>query len=478
MVFKMIKAINYTLMKKQLTYLVIVFLFSGTFSAQKKGTSAMPKPGPTPVVNLVKPKVFHLSNGLTVMVVENSKLPRVSSNLLIYRPLFYEGALKGIRDIIAKQLNKGTTNNTKEQFNKKIDFLGANLSFSANGASAGSLSKYFPEVLGLMADAIIHPKFSQEEIQNSKNRTIEGLKSEEKDTSLIMSRVSNAVQYGKNTSKGQFVSVESVNKIQLTDVQNLYKKYYTPDHACLVIVGDVKYEQIKPLVEKVFDGWKNSDPIVTTLERASNVAKTEINLIDVPSAVQSVISVNNLITLKKQDHNYFPTVIMNYILSIRLNMNLREKNGFTYGAGSNLNVDKYFSNFSAEVSVRNEVTDKAVKEIMHELKAIVTITPEELENAKVLLKGEFIRSLGNPKMIAAYALEQKLLDLPSDFYSNYLKSIDRVTMTDISNVIKYTIKPDRSRIFVVGKASDISTGLKQLGYSVKYFDKEANPVNK
>ncbi|ATL45555.1 insulinase family protein [Elizabethkingia miricola] len=469
-------------MRKQIIYLTIAFLLSGVLSAQKINLGAMPKPGPTSVVNIASPKIFQLSNGLTVMVVVDNKLPKVNANLLVQLSPYYEGALTGIRDVIAEQFNKGTANSSKEEFNKKIDFLGASLSFSSKGASAGSLSKYFPEVLGLMADAIINPKFSKEEIQNSKNRMLESLKSEEKDTSLTLARVSNALQYGKNTSRGQFVTAESINKIQLTDVQNLYEKYYTPDQAYLVIVGDVKYEQVKTLVENSFNSWKKSDFVVKALEPASNVIKTEINIVDVPTAVQSVIAVNNLITLKMKDPDYFPAVIANQILggnfSSRLNMNLREKNGFTYGARSYLNVDKYYPVFSAQASVRNEVTDKAVKEMMNELKTIATITPEELENSKALLKGKFIRSLEDPKTIAILALEQKLLDLPSDFYTNYLKSIDKVTTADISNAVKHVTLPDQSRIFVIGKASDISAGLEKLGYPVKYFDKEANPVKK
>jgi predicted Zn-dependent peptidase len=150
------------------------------------------------------------------------------------------------------------TNLSKDEFNKKVDFLGANLNFSSNGAASNSLSKYFPEVLGLMADAIVNPKFSAEEIQNAKERIIEGLKADEKNASSIAERVSNALMYGKNTSRGEFETIESINKIQLADVQNIYNKYYAPDNAYLVIVGDVKFDQIKPLVEKAFGGWKKS----------------------------------------------------------------------------------------------------------------------------------------------------------------------------------------------------------------------------
>jgi predicted Zn-dependent peptidase len=190
--------------------------------------------------------------------------------------------------------------------------------------------------------------------------------------------------YGKNTSRGEFETVESINKIQLADVQNIYKKYYAPDNAYLVIVGDVKFDQVKPLVEKAFKAGKKQYKFAA-LEPASNVAKTEINVVDVPSAVQSVV-LNNLNNLKMKDPNYFPATIANYILGgggeARLFMNLREKNGFTYGAYSILaqaNILRIFCN----ASVRNEVTDKAVKELMNELNAISTVKPEELKMQKL-----------------------------------------------------------------------------------------------
>ncbi|SMC82799.1 M16 family metallopeptidase [Chryseobacterium sp. YR221] len=469
-------------MKKQFTYIAAAFLFAGMLSAQKIDINAMPKPGPTPAINIAQPKTFQLSNGLTVMVVENNKLPRVNTTLSMDRPPYYEGNIAGVSHLMAEQLDNGTTNLSKDEFNKKVDFLGANISFSSTGATSNSLSKYFPEVLGLMADAIVNPKFSAEEIQNAKERIIEGLKADEKNASSIASKVSNALIYGKNTSRGEFETVESINKIQLADVQNIYNKYYTPDNAYLVIVGDVKFDQVKPLIEKAFGNWKKSNTKFAALEPASNLSKTEVNVVDVPTAVQSVLSVSNLNSLKMKDPNYFPATIANYILGgggeARLFMNLREKNGFTYGAYSSMTASKYSPEFSAETSVRNEVTDKAVKELMNELNAISTVKPEELENAKAKLKGSFIMSLEKPETIARFAVNQKIQNLPSDFYTNYLKSIDKVTAADVSNAVKTTILPNQSRIFIAGKASDISEGLEKLGYPVKYFDKEANPVAK
>ena len=469
-------------MKKQFTYIAAAFLFSGMISAQKIDLNAMPKPGPTPAINIAKPKTFQLKNGLTVMVVENNKLPRVNMSLSMDRPPYYEGNIAGVSDIMADQLGNGTTTLSKEEFNKKVDFLGANLNFSSAGASSNSLSKYFPELLALMSDAIINPKFDAKEVQTSKERTLEDLKSSEKNASAIASKVSNALTYGKNTSRGEFETAESINKIQLADVQNIYKKYYAPDNAYLVIVGDVKFDKVKSMVEKSFGNWKKANTKFAALEPAANVATTEINVVDVPSAVQSVVSVGNLHTLKMKDANYFPATIANYILGgggeARLFMNLREKNGFTYGAYSSLTASKYSSEFSADASVRNEVTDKAVKEFMNELNGISTIKTEELDNAKAKLKGSFIMSLEQPATIARFALNQKVQDLPDDFYTNYLKSIDKVTTADVSNAVKSTIFPNQSRIFIAGKAADISEGLEKLGYSVKYYDNNANPVAK
>lgn len=469
-------------MKYSFKYIAAAFLISGTLSAQKINKDQMPKPGPTPTINISKPKTFTLKNGLTVMVVENHKLPRVNMSLSMDRPPILEGTKAGVSQIMADQIGSGTTTLTKDQFNNKIDFLGANLNFSAAGANANTLSKYFPEVLGLMADAIVNPKFAATEVQSSKDRMIEGLKADEKNASSIANRVSNALTYGKNTSRGEFETEATIKNIQLADVQDMYKKYYAPDNAYLVVVGDVKFNDAKKMIEKAFAGWKKSGTQFGPMEPVNNVAKTEINVVDVPTAVQSVVSVGNINNLKMNDPQYFPSMIANYILGgggeSRLFMNLREKNGFTYGAYSSLTASKYSPGFTANASVRNEVTDKAVKEFMNELKDISTIKPDELANAKAKLKGDFIRSLERPETIARFAVNEKVQNLPADFYTNYLKSIDKVTAAEVSQAVKTNILQNQSRIFVAGKGSDIAESLEKLGYPVTYYDTEANPVAK
>lgn len=467
---------------KKLSYIAAAFLVSGMLSAQKIDLNAMPKPGPTPTINIAKPKTFTLPNGLHVLVVENNKLPRVSTTLSMDRPPYYEGAIAGVNSIMSSQLGKGTKTISKDDFNKKIDFLGATLRFSSDGAFANSLSKYFPQVIGLMADAVINPNFDAKEIQDDKDRTLEAMKLDEKNAKSIASRVNNALIYGKNTARGEFETEESIKKITTEDVQNIYKKHYAPDNAYLVIVGDVKFNDVKQLITKAFSSWKKSNTKYAAPEAVANVPTTEIDVVDVPSAVQSIVNVSNVNSLKISDPNFFPAMIANFILGggaeARLFMNLREKNGFTYGAYSSLDADKYSPGFYADASVRNEVTDKAVKEFMNEINGISTVKPEELANAKAKMKGNFIMALERPETIAKFALNQKVNNLPDDFYNNYLKSIDNVNEAAVTKAVNATIFPKQSRIFVAGKASEIADGLEKLGYPVKYYDKYANPTSK
>lgn len=217
----------------------------------------MPEPGPAPKVNVEEPETFDLDNGLKVMVVENHKLPRVAMSLRFDNPPHVEGQKAGVSGITGDLLGTGTQNMSKDDFNEKVDFLGARLNFYSNGASANTLSKYFPEVLKLMADGILHPKFTQEEFDKSIARTEDFLKSSEKDVSYNARRVRSALAYGKNHPYGEFQTQETVKNLSLADVENYYKTWFSPANAYLVIVGDVDEDEVKDLVKGQFSSWKN-----------------------------------------------------------------------------------------------------------------------------------------------------------------------------------------------------------------------------
>ncbi|MPT35530.1 MAG: insulinase family protein, partial [Flavobacterium sp.] len=161
-----------------------------------------PKPGPAPTINVKKPETFTLKNGLKVMVVENHKLPRVSYTLTLDNPPYAEGDKKGVADLTSSMIGKGSKKISKDTFNEEVDFLGANISFSSNGANASGLSKYSGRILELMAEGALHPVFTQEEFDKEKAKLLEGIKSQEKSVTAVASRVENVLAFGKSHPSG------------------------------------------------------------------------------------------------------------------------------------------------------------------------------------------------------------------------------------------------------------------------------------
>nr|WP_314840203.1 pitrilysin family protein [uncultured Flavobacterium sp.] len=443
-----------------------------------------PKPGVAPSIKIGKPQTFELKNGLKVMVVENHKLPRVSFSLSLDNDPYTEGDKKGVSDMTSALIGSGTTKISKTAFNEEVDFLGANINFSSNGASASSLSKYAGRVLELMADGALNPVFTQEEFDKEKAKFIEGLKANEKSVSAVAGRVVNVLTYGKNHPAGEFVSETTVKNVTLEDVKTNYNTYFVPSNAYLIIVGDVKFSETKKMVEKFFGNWKKAIAPSISYTDPKDVPQTQINFIDMPNAVQSEVAVVNISKLKMTDPDYFAVLIANQILggdfNSYINMNLREAHGWTYGARSSIYGDKRVGTFNASTQVRNTVTDSTVVEIFKELKKIRTekVSEEMLASVKAGYIGRFVMQIEKPQTVAGYALRIQSQGLPADFYENYIKNISAVTADDVLRVANKYFLADNSRIVIVGKAADVAAGLEKLKYPVQYFDKYGNPTAK
>ena len=331
-------------------------------------------------------------------------------------------------------MGQGTKTITKEAFNEEIDFLGARLYFSSQGAYAQSLSKYFARMMELMADAAINPKFTQEEFDKEKDKLITGLKSEEKVVSSISSRAQRALAYGKNHPYGEFTTESTVNNVTLADVEDFYREYFVPANAYLIVIGDVNFDEVKTLTETYFTSWTKAVPPSFSYSQPKNVPNTQINFIDMPNAVQSEITVQNIVNLKMKDDDYIAALLANEILGggsdSRLYSNLREDKGYTYGAYSSIGNDKYGpSRFRASAEVRNMVTDSSVVEMLKELELITSkpVTDEELKNTKALYAGSFIMALEDPETIARYALNVEKENLPKDFYKTFLEKLEKIS---------------------------------------------------
>lgn len=466
-------------MKTKILSIAVAFL---ALTANAQINHPMPKPGPSPVVNLGKPSEFKLSNGLTVIVVENHKLPRVSATLSIDNKPFALGDKKGADDLLGGLLGTGTTKLSKDDFNNKVEQLGARVSYSDGGGRVSSLSKYFNEVFGYFAEGALNPKFTQAEFDALKARTIEALKSDEKNVSSAASRMGSVFTYGKNHPFSEFETEEKIKNLSLADVENYYKKYYVPNNAYLIFVGDITPAEAKKLSEKHFSGWKKTKLNIADLPKVAEVNKTEIAVVNMPNAVQSVVEVNYPVTLTKKDPDFYAVQVASTILggdfNSRLNMNLREKHGWTYGARGGVVDSRYAGRFYTSATVRNSVTDSAVVETIKEMRGMTLnkIDNQELENVKAKFLGNFVLSLERPETVASQALTKKTNQLSDDFYANYIQNINKVTVDDVLRVSKKYFRPEQAKIVVTGKAEEIGEGLKKLGYPVSFFDAYGNPI--
>jgi predicted Zn-dependent peptidase len=455
------------------------------FNAQAQVTidrSKKPAAGPAPTITLQDPATFKLKNGITVLVVEDHKLPRVSATYFIDAGPITEGKKAGVVSLMGQMLNEGTKDMTKAQFDEAVDKMGAEVGLSASGGSAAALTRYFPQAFALMGKGLKSPAFTQESFDKLKSQTLTGLKSNEKSVKAVSGRVVNALAYGKNHPSGEFMTEESIKNLTLADVKEAYAKYITPSRGYLTIIGDIKPNDAKKLAEEVFNDLKGPQLTLPALTAAPNPAKTEINLVDMSNAVQSEITVTNLVDLKLNHPDYFPVLLANQILGggseSRLFNNLREKHGFTYGAYSSIGAGRFQTAFSATASVRTAKTDSAVVEFLNEINALRTqkVSDEELASAKALYNGSFALGLENKGRTAAFARNILINDLPKDFYRTYLQKVNAVTKEDIQRVAQKYFNSGNTRVVIVGNASQMTDGLKKLNFPVKQYDTFANPI--
>jgi len=467
---------------KKLIIITAGVLFMLGAKAQTIDRSKEPTPGPAPVLSIKNPVTYKLANGITVLVVEDHRLPKVTATYTIDAGPIVEGSKAGVLSLMGSMLNEGTTTMPKDQFDEAVDKIGANVNLGEGSAYASALTRYFSRAFELMGQALTSPAFTQESFDKLKSQELTGLKSQAKNAKAIAVRVVSALAYGKTHPNGEFETEETIQALTLQDVKDAYAKYITPSRGFLTFTGDIKPGDAKALAMQVLGSWTGPALTLPELADVPNPAKTEIDLIDVPTAVQSEIHVANLIDLKMGDPDYFPALIANYILGggaqSHLFMNLREKHGFTYGAYSALTAGRWQETFDASASVRNAKTDSAVTEFLKEIKRMRTekVTAEELTNAKALYAGSFARGLEDPARTATFASNIILNKLPADFYRTYLQKVNAVTVEDVLRVAQKYMDYDNLRIVIVGSQSQILPGLQKIGLPIVFYDKYANPV--
>ena len=496
--------IKSTINKSLLSALVLCLLFAIACSPTKKMTadhmnketmteenkmkkdfrSIVPEAGPAPTIQLGDYTSFQLQNGLTVVVVENHKLPKVNFRLLVDADIMHEGDKSGLAEFTGSLLSRGTSSMTKAEIDESVDYIGARLNSSSYGLFGSSLSIHKDKLLKIMSDMIYRPSFSNDELDKLKTQRISALQSSKNDPNQISAIATSTINYGTEHPYGVNTSEESVNNISIDDIKNYYKTYWRPNESYLAVVGDITEADAKALAIRYFGDWKSEAVPSHTYKVPEKPAKTRVCFINKPSAVQSVIRITQPLELLPKDKDVFAVKVMNDILgggafSGYLMQNLREDKAYTYGAGSSLNSDKLVGTFSANASVRNEVTDSAIVEFFYEINRIRTelVSDEHLSLIKNSTIGSFARSLEQPNVLASRVLGININDLPLDYYETYLENINKVTKEDVLRVAQKYINPDRMNIVVVGNEEEVASKLSRFAADgkVQYFDTDGLP---
>ncbi|MBK7104268.1 MAG: insulinase family protein [Ignavibacteriae bacterium] len=467
--------------------IVILFILFGVLSlVAQVDRTVQPKPGPAPEINMGEYESFTLDNGLKVFVIENHKLPKINFNLIIDRDPILEKENTGYIELAGQLLRRGTLTRSKEKIDEEIDFIGANLNTSGISISGSSLTKHFDKLMEIFSDVLLNSDFKQEELDKLKKQMLSGLAAAKEEPDAIASNLRSVLTYGADHPYGEVMTEQSVNSISLDMCKNYYKKFFKPNIGYLVFVGDINLKEAKKISEKFLSKWEKGEIENLTFPTPKAPLVTKVGISNRDASVQSVVNVTYPVELEKNSPDLIKASVMSAVLggtfSARLNQNLREKHGYTYGAGSSLNSDKVIGNFNASATVRNSVTDSAITEIFNELKRLRNEkVPElELERIKSYLNGSFSRSLENPQTIARFALNIAMYNLPKDYYKNYLKNLSLVTADDVQEMAKKYLKPSNAQIIVVGNAKEVAENLKKFSVSgkVQYYDiygKEYDP---
>ena len=449
--------------------------------AQTVDRTKSPAPGKAPLIQVASPVKFTLTNGLKVFVVKNTKLPKVTATLALDVDGFKEGDKAGLADMSGQLLQRGTTTKSKAELDEAVEFLGGSLFTSSQSASVSSLKSNFPKLMELMAEVILRPALSSDELEKVRKQTISGIESNKDEPDAISNNVMKKLVYGANHAFGEITTVKTVNAIKVDDVKNFIKTYWIPNNAYLIFVGDIDPANAKLLAEKNFGTWAKGTFTQPVYEKPATPATTYVAIVDRPASVQSVVAIATTVNLTKGSPSDIPSNVMNNILgggfSGRLFANLREKHAFTYGAYSSISPSKQIGMFSAEASVRNEKTDSSIQEILNELNIIrnTKVGDTELSRMKNYLAGGFARSLESPNTIANFALSIAVNNLPEDYYQKYLTNLAAVDAQKVQDAATTLLNPAKMHIVIVGNAKQIAKGLEKYG-PVKYFDIEGNEV--
>jgi zinc protease len=474
------------------------FGWTGTMSAAQEehgtDTSKVERKNRAPVskdilkVTLPRATEATLSNGLTVLVLENHRLPLISLqyNLDGAGAIFEPSSVPGLAGITAQMLREGTTGKSSVQIAEQIDQLGASITAAAGFGSAvtvvnaSGLSDNFDQWFALTNDILLNPTFPADELNRIKQRMKTQLRQQRANPNFLSNERFSKAVYGSHPASVVSSTPESIDVITPDMLAKWHRERYAPQNAILGITGDVKASEIVPKLEKLLAAWKKTDLKEELPPNPMPASSKRVILVNRPNSVQTTVALGN-IAIDRRDPDYIALTVMNHILgggpAARLFLNLREEKGYTYGVYSTFTALKYPGPWRAGGDVRTEVTAGAMTEFYREFQRIrdEKVPTSELDEAKRALVASFALSLESPPTLLGNAIVQKIYGFPADYWDAYPAKIMAVTADDIQRVARKYVNPENLQIVAVGDVSKIKQAFEKYG-PVEVFDGDGKKI--
>jgi zinc protease len=438
-------------------------------------------------VKLPHPKEVQLPNGLTVLVLEQHKLPTVSYSLWIKSGALADPKdLPGLASFTTDLLRDGTVKRSASQIATELDELGATFfsdaPFGSNLTTIGSsgLAESADKLMELMSDIVLNPSFPADELEKYVRREKTALVQLRTNPGFLASERFNRAVYGDFPAAIQSATPDSLAKVTPALLKEFHQKYYAPNNAILGIAGDVTVEEATALAKKYFGQWKNHPLPDLPATKVTGPSSAKIYLVDRPGSVQSNILAGGL-SLRRSDPDFIPLEVANRILggggAARLFVNLREEKGYTYGAYSRVSSNIFPGTFAANTEVRNPVTDGSLHELMYEFKRLrdEKVPAAELDDAKRSIVSRFALSLESPVFVINRWMDVKYYGLAPDYWDHYSDEVAKVSAEMVQSMARKYVDLDHLQIVVVGDAKDVREAVSKYG-TVQVFDADGKPV--
>jgi len=446
-----------------------------------------PGPGPEPTFHPPRWKRFKLKNGLDVFLVEFHDLPLVDFNLMIKSGGAANPPEKaGLADMTARMLDEGTKTHGALEIADQIASLGATLStggtWDSSNVSLSTLTRNLDPALAIFADVVQHPAFDDKEFTRVRDNTLTAITRRKDSPPTVATLALSHLLYGPKHPYGSPMTgtEASIKKLTPADLRAFYEANYRPNNAALIVAGDTTEAAIRGKLEAAFKGWRSKGiPSRRLPAPVGATGETKVFLIDKAGAPQSSIRIG-LVGIERQSPDYFPVTVMNLILGggfYRLDLNLREGKGWTYGARSSFDTRKTPGPFSAGGEFVAPHSADSVAEILKELNAMRDgdVTDAELARAKDQITKSFPARFATRSSTAAQLAELAVFNFPDSYLADYTKKIAAVGKDDVRRVARKYLSPAHLTIVVVGDRKSIEGPLGKLA-PVEIRDLDGDPI--